>query len=308
VTGATGFLGHNLVLRLVARGHRVRALVRPGSSTSFLARHGVEIHCAADITDAAGVRQACVGCRDVIHAAAHFRMWGPLATFWRSNVEGTATVLKAAQEASVERFVHVIDEEHPCRPQDFYQRTKLEAEQLALAYHRYLGLPVIVLRPGAFYGPWGHYAFNRLFFEDPLRGWRIKVNQGRHVTFPAYAPDVAAGIEAALTQGRAGEIYNLCGQSLSHNTVNDIVSDLTGISRWRLNIPVPAVLFLAHALTALSRFTRREPFYPANLAHYVFQDWFVSSHKAQQELAFRPTPFVEGARETLAWYRREGLL
>ena len=76
-----------------------------------------------------------------------------------------------------------------------------------------------------------------------------------------------------------------------------------GISRWRLNIPTSAVLLLARSWTGLSRFTRREPFYPINMAPYVFQDWQVSSEKARRELGFRPTPFVEGAQETLQWYR-----
>ncbi|MDX1687137.1 MAG: NAD-dependent epimerase/dehydratase family protein [Candidatus Promineifilaceae bacterium] len=322
VTGATGFLGHNLAPRLLDAGYRVRALARPDSEATFLEQLGVEIVRVTDITDAAGVRRACAGCHAVIHAAGHFRMWGPLHQFWQTNVEGTATVLEAAQRAGVSRFLHIstvvvvgktipgrpVDETHPCIPQDFYQRTKLEGERLALAYHRYRDLPVIVLRPGALYGPWGRYAFNRLFFEDPLRGWRIRVEGGRRITFPAFTPDVAEGIVSALSRGRAGEIYHLSGETLSHNAVNGIVSQLAGIGRWRLDVPTPAVLLLARAWTALSRFTGREPFYPINLAHYVFQDWPVSSEKAREALCFRPTPFVEGARATLAWYRRQGVI
>lgn len=322
VTGATGFLGHNLVPRLLEAGYRVRALTRLHSDAAFLEQSGVETVRVEDITDAAGVRRACAGCSAIVHAAGHFRMWGRLHTFWRTNVEGTATVLDAAQRAGVSRFLHIstvvvvgrtipgraVDEAHPCTPQDFYQRTKLEGEQLALAYHRYRDLPVIVLRPGALYGPWGRYAFNRLFFEDPLRGWRIRVQRGRRITFPAFTPDVSRGIVAALSRGRPGEIYNLSGESLSQNAVNDVVSDLAGIGRWRLDVPTPAVLLLARLWTALSRFTGREPFYPINLANYVFQDWPVSSEKARKELHFRPTPFAEGARVTLAWYRQQRVI
>lgn len=322
VTGATGFLGHNLVPHLLDAGYRVRALARPDSDASFLDRLGVEIVRVADITDAPGVRRACAGCSAIVHAAGHFRMWGRLHRFWRTNVEGTATVLDAAQRAGASRFLHIstvvvvgktipgrpVDEAHPCAPQDFYQRTKLEGERLALAYHRYRDLPVVVLRPGALYGPWGRYAFNRLFFEDPLRGLRIRVDGGRRITFPAFTPDVARGIVAALSRGRPGEIYHLSGEPLSHNAVNEVVSDLAGIGRWRLDVPAPAVLLLARVWTALSRFTGREPFYPINLAHYVFQDWPVSSDKAREELCFRPTSFAEGARRTLEWYRQQRVI
>ncbi|MCI0726567.1 MAG: NAD-dependent epimerase/dehydratase family protein, partial [Chloroflexi bacterium] len=322
VTGATGFLGHNLIPFLQKAGYRVRALVRPDSNTDFLQANGIELAYAKDISDLVAVQAACRGCRFVVHAAGHFRFWGDLPTFWHTNVEGTAAVMGGAVAERVERVVHistvvvvgktvpgqVIDEEHPCEPQDFYMQTKLEGEHLALAFHRERGLPVVVLRPGAFYGPWGHYAFNRLFFEEPLRGWRIKVDNGRHITFPAFVPDVAQAILLALTEGRPGQRYNISGQSLNHSAVNGIVSDLAGISYWRLNIPTWAVVLLARAWTALSRFTGREPFYPINMAPYVFQDWIVSSEKARQELGFTPTPFAEGARQTLEWYRQIGFL
>lgn len=322
VTGASGFLGRNLVPRLLLAGYRVRIAARPGSDVTPLLGPDVEVAPIADISDEASLAAACAGCSAVIHAAAHFRMWGPELTFWQTNVGGTAAVLAAMAVAGVPRLLHVssvvvvgqvergrlVDEEHPCRPLDAYQRTKLEAERLALAHARYRGLEVVVVRPGALYGPWGEYAFNRLFFVEPLRGWRIRVNRGRHITFPAYAGDVAAGIIAALEKGRSGEVYHLSGEPLTHNEVNHTISDLAGISRRRWSVPTPAVLALARGWTALARFTGREPFYPINLAHYVFQDWNISSEKARAELGFAPRPFVEGARATLQWYREQGLL
>jgi dihydroflavonol-4-reductase len=322
ITGATGFLGRNLLPRLRDAGYPVRALVRPHSDTAFLRQEGVELALAADISDTAAVADAMQGCSHVIHAAGLFRFWGDRASFWQTNVGGTAAVLQAAADAGIERFIHistiavvgrtpergVITEKTPCRPQEHYQNSKLEAERLALTYHRERGLPVIVLRPGAFYGPWGRYAFNRLFFEEPLKGWRIKVDGGRHITFPVFVPDVAEAILLALQKGQPGEIYNICGQSLDHNSVNAIVSDLSRIGHWRMNVPTSAVLLLARAWTALSRFTRQEPFYPINMAPYVFQDWHVSYAKAEAELGFTPTPFAVGARHTLHWYWQQGLL
>jgi dihydroflavonol-4-reductase len=322
VTGATGFLGHNLIPQLRQAGYGVRALVRPSSDVRFLQEYGVELAFTNDISDPAAALSAVQGCDQVIHAAGQFRFWGDSLSFWQTNVAGTHAMLEAATAVSVQRFIHIstivvvgktpttglLDETAVCNPQEPYQRTKYEAEQLALAYHRTRGLPVVVLRPGAFYGPWGRYAFNRLFFEEPLRGWRIKVNRGIHITFPVYALDVVQGIMLALANGRCGQIYNICSQSLDHNSVNNIISDLAGISRWRFNFPTWMVLALAKSWTALSRFTGREPFYPINMAPYVFQDWPISTQKAETELGFQPTPFATGAAETLAWYRREGIL
>ena len=322
VTGATGFLGHHLIPQLRQAGYAVRALVRPTSEVGFLLEHGVELAYAEDISDYEAVLAACQGCTAIIHAAGLFRFWGDLPMFWKTNVDGTAAMLEAAVNSGIQRIVHVstiavvghippgtlLDENVACQPQDNYQRTKYEGERMAIAFHRELQAPVVIVRPGAFYGPWGRYAFNRLFFEEPLRGWRIKVDGGRHVIFPVYAADVARGIILALEHGRPGQIYNISGHSLTHNEANKMVSDLAGISRWRMNIPRWAVLALAHAWTFLSQFTGREPFYPINLRLYVFQDWNVSIAKAQRELGFEPTPFPEGAQATLAWYKAQKIL
>lgn len=322
VTGATGFLGHHLIPQLRAAGYPVKALVRPSSDTRFLQEFGVSLAYTDDISDPAAALTACQGCDQVIHAAGQFRFWGDSLSFWRTNVGGTNALLQAATAVSVQRFIHistavvvgktpeqgVLDETARCYPQEPYQRTKYEAEQLALTHHRENNLPVIVLRPGAFYGPYGRYAFNRLFFEEPLRGWRIKVDGGKRITFPVYVPDVVQGVMLALENGRAGEIYNICSQSLDHNSVNSVVSDLAGIGRWRINVPKWLVLTLARSWTAVSRVTHREPFYPINMAPYVFQDWHVSTAKAEKELGFRPTPFRIGVQETLHWYRQSGIL
>ena len=322
ITGATGFLGHHLVPALVQHGHRLRAVVRHSSDTQFLQKLGVELAYAEDITDTAVLEKACAGCEQIIHAAGLFRFWGQPEEFWQTNVEGTTAVLQAISQQPIKRFIYIstiavvgkpptnrpIDETTRCNPLEPYQRSKLEAEKRVLAAHQQDGLPAIVLRPGAFYGPWGRYAFNRLFFEEPLKGWRIKVDNGRHITFPVFVPDVVQGVELALRNGRFGEIYNICGQSLEHNRVNAIVNNLAGIGHWRVNFPTWMVLLLARTWTALSKFTGREPFYPINMAPYVFQDWHVSYQKAADELGFQPTPFAEGAKQTLEWYWQQGLL
>ncbi len=322
VTGATGFLGHNLIPLLRSRGHPVRALVRPTSHWQFLAELGVDL-VWGDTRDPDAVIAAMKGCRVVVHGAGHFRFWGRYEDFFSTNVQGTHHVLEAARREVVERFVHistiavvgrpkpgiVIDESYPCEPVDNYMHSKLDGEGLVQLYCRLHGLPALILRPGAYYGPWGHYAFNRLFFEDPfIRGLPIRVHGGRHFTFPIYVPDLACVIHNALTHGRLGEIYNVSGPSLTHRDLNSIISRIIGVRPHWINVPAPAIILFARLWTALSQITGREPYYPINLAPYVFNDWVVDSSKAARELSFEPTPFEEGARATLEWYRSIGLL
>jgi nucleoside-diphosphate-sugar epimerase len=229
--------------------------------------------------------------------------------------------MNAALAANVEKFIHIstivvvgkplpdriVDETHPTNPEDPYQRSKLAAEQLALKYHQEQGLPVVVLRPGAFYGQHGRYAFNRLFFEDPLKGLLIQVNNGNNITFPVYTGDVANSILLALHKGKPGEVYNICGETLTHHEANDIISEEAGITRFRINVPGWSMVALAAIWTALSEYTGVEPYYPLNLRGYVFNNWRVSSEKARNELGFDPISFREGVRRTLEWYREIGL-
>jgi dihydroflavonol-4-reductase len=322
ITGATGFLGRNLCEYLAGQGYQLRALARPARDTSYLEALGVEV-VRGDILEAGSIRAAMAGCDRVVHAAALFRLWGKADPFVEININGTRNVLNAALAAQVKRFIHistvivvgpqppgiVISEATSCNPyrSDNYARTKLAGERLALTYPEQ-GLPVVVLRLGALYGPHGHYAFNRLFFEEFLNNWRVQVHQGKHITFPCYVGDAVAMIEVALKQGRVGQIYNISGQSISHREANLTVSCLANRSSWRINFPGWLMIEVSRLLEFMALFTRREPFYPKNLEPYVFNDWVVDVSKARCELGFTPTAFVEGARHTLEWYRSIGYL
>lgn len=313
VTGATGFLGHHLVHTLLANGYEVRALARETSDTSHL-RHNVEV-VFGDVRDQNSLLKAAEGCRFVIHAAGLFRFWGDKRDFERTNVEGTAYILEAASRNNVERFVHIssvavvgeppagpIDETTPCKPADPYQHSKLLSENFVKMYSASTRLATVILRPGACYGPWGRYAFNRLFFEDPLKGRLIEVHRGQHAIFPVFAPDVARAAVTALEAGRVGQIYNIAGDTLTQREANTIISRLAGLPTWRFNVPDQWMLKLAGWMAQRAEKTGKEPYYPLTLANYVFRDWHVSNAKAQAELGFRPTPFKVGARQTLEWY------
>ncbi len=313
VTGGTGFLGRHLIPALCRAGHHVRVLARHPDAHLWLKRYpNVEI-VQGDVLDAASLRTAMRGCAYVIHAAGLFRFWGEQALFDETNVGGTENLLKAVVDGQRVLYIStvaligtpsgIVDELHPAQPTDNYQRSKYKAEQLALRYHAEHGVPLIVLRPGAFYGPFGTYAFNRLFFRDPMRGIIMQINGGSYITFPAYIGDVAQAIVRALTAGRPGEIYNVCGETLTHKAAFDIITREAQLWYPRLNIPDWLGEAFARLLTGVAYVTRQEPFYPITLRSYVYNDWRVSSEKAQRELGFVPTPFIEGARRTIAWYR-----
>jgi nucleoside-diphosphate-sugar epimerase len=317
VTGGTGFLGRHLVARLCQAGYTMRVVTRTPQRYPWLTKYpNVEVF-QADLLDKDRMAQAIVGCTQVIHAAGLFSMWSGAGDFHQTNSSGTLHLLQLAVQHNIERFVFVstiavigkpekgrmIDEEHPPYPDDPYQESKLHAEVLIRRFHQMNQLDMVIVRPGAFYGPMGDYAFNRLFFTDPMRGIIMQMDGGKYIIFPAYIDDVAQGIVKALEKGRSGEVYNICGECLSHRDAFNIIIQQANIRFPRLNIPKIIGLNFARFLTLIGNITRIEPFYPVGLKSYVFNDWNVSSEKAKRELGFVPTPFAEGVKRTLAWYK-----
>jgi nucleoside-diphosphate-sugar epimerase len=314
VTGGTGFLGHHLLPALIQAGYHVRALVRNPAQHPWLQQHPLE-QVVGDILNDTALRKGAEGARFIIHAAGMFRFWGKEADFDRVNVGGSERILAAAAAARCERLVHIstvylvgqpppdriIDETYPPNPVEPYQRSKLRAEQIMRTASAQL--PTVVLRPGAFYGPGSNYAFNRLFFRDPMRGIIMQLNGGRYIILPVFVPDVAAAAVRSLQRGQPGEVYNICDDPISHRAAYDIVCEEAKLWFPRLRLPDWVGLTASHVLEGVARITRQEPFYPLNLRSYVYNYWRVSHEKATRELGFVPTPFREGARQTIAWYR-----
>lgn len=103
VTGGTGFLGRQLVERLLAQGRPVAVLGR--TPAPDLAARGVRF-IRASLDDAAAVRAACAGIETIFHVAARVGVWGRYDDFFRTNVLGTRALLEGARAHGVRTFVH----------------------------------------------------------------------------------------------------------------------------------------------------------------------------------------------------------
>jgi dihydroflavonol-4-reductase len=107
VTGGTGFIGSQVVTRLLARGHGVRGLARSAGSSERLRAPGAAA-VPGDLHDREALRKGMSGCNGVIHAAAAYEFWGPSAAdFRRTNVEGTRAVMECALDTGASRVAAV---------------------------------------------------------------------------------------------------------------------------------------------------------------------------------------------------------
>jgi dolichol-phosphate mannosyltransferase len=170
VTGAAGFIGANLVRRLLADGAEVHALIRPSGSSWRLDGVGGDVRRHdADLADAAALRGVVRSARPdvVFHLAAHgaYSWQRDLAAMTRVNVLGTEALLEAARDAGVERVVHAGTsseygetdhapaEDERLEPNSHYAVTKAAATHLC-ALVAGGGLTVATLRLYSAYGPW----------------------------------------------------------------------------------------------------------------------------------------------------------
>jgi nucleoside-diphosphate-sugar epimerase len=218
VTGAGGFIGSHLAASLAGAGPTVRALDLHLDRIAHLAGAGVLELMEGDVADPEVQRRALGGVHTVYHlAAAHLGVAAGEAEFWRVNVDGLRSLVEAATDAGVARFVHCssvgvyghvddppADEDSPCRPDLIYEKTKLAGEEVVLEACRERGFPAVVLRPVWVYGP-GCPRTEKLF-RAVRKGRFIVAGRGDRLRHCVYIDDMvdafglAARSEAALGQ------------------------------------------------------------------------------------------------------------
>lgn len=305
ITGGTGLVGSHVVEEALSRGDRVRALVRGSSDTRWLDSRGVE-KILGDLEDQQALRRGCEGTDWVLNCAAKVGDWGTLEEFRKLNVEALGLLLDAATEAKVGRFVHVsslgvyegrdhfgTDETVPPASEslDAYTRSKVEAEALALEYHRTRGLPVSIVRPGFIYGPRDRTVLPKLL--DALRGGRFfYFGSGDQALNCIYVKNLVQAIFlAAEVPAAIGEVFNVTdGARVSKKDFVGRVAQLDGRKAPRRKIPLRLAWTLAVLLERRAR--RKKSLVPplVNKARYKFLGLNLdySIEKARKLLGYDP--------------------
>ena len=247
VTGGCGFIGANLVPRLVARGVAVRVLDDRSNNAPEPLADGVEL-VEGDVRDADAVARAMAGAEAVIHLAAAGNVVesvaDPMANF-DVNARGTLTVLHGAAEAGVGRFVFAstggaligdapppVDESSVPRPISPYGASKLAGEGYCHAFRGSYGLPTIALRFAHIYGPRSAHKRGAVtrFIAGALRGEPLVLfGDGRASRDFLYVDDICAGILAALDTPSASGVFHLAsGRETTIAELAQLVLDATG--------------------------------------------------------------------------------
>jgi nucleoside-diphosphate-sugar epimerase len=292
LTGATGFVGGHVLREAQLRGWRVRALVRSKEIDGVETARG-------DLHDAVALAKFVSGSDCVVHVAGAIAARDRLG-FFAANAEGTANLAAAAEKAGARRFIHVssLAARHP-ELSDYAASKRageMAVERLASA---------AILRPPAVYGP-GDRGILPLVQQLTRRTAFLPGHINQRFSL-LYAPDLARlALDAA---------------DGSWTGIRDADDGMRGGYSWRDLIAAASqaegklihpVFLPRHALALLSRISaggsrligRAAMLTPGKVNELYHDDWVARDALTVED----PTPFAEGFRQTVAWYRQHGWL
>jgi dihydroflavonol-4-reductase len=324
VTGATGFIGSNLIRELQARGHRVKALLRPGTDARGLKNLRFD-RVTGDLQDRELLERELAGCDWCFHLAASYHLWmRDYAPMYAVNVQGTRHILEAAGQAGCRKIVYTSTVGCIGLPQEngqiipateanrateaemtgHYKRSKFQAEAVAMELAHQRGLPIVTVNPSAPVGP------NDL---KPTPTGQIIVDFLNR-RLPAYIDtglnwvhvrDVAVGHILAAEKGMPGQRYIL-GHEQGNWTMQqtlETLEQITGLPAPKVKLPYWVALRVAQVSEGIAYFTGKPP--QATLAGVRMarhKMWF-NPGKAVRELGLPQTPPELAFREAVQWFR-----
>jgi uncharacterized protein YbjT (DUF2867 family) len=206
VLGGSGFVGRHVCAALAARGLRVRVPTRNRDRAKHLITLPTAEVVAADVHDAAALRELIRGCDAVINLVGVLHGGRGHASFNDAHVVLASKVVAACRETGVRRLLHMSALQAGAERPSEYLRSKGEAEAIV----RGSGLDVTIFRPSVVFGREDKFLNT---FAALLKAFPAMIVPAAHARFqPVYVGDVAhAFVEAVQQIGSIGNTYDLCG-------------------------------------------------------------------------------------------------
>ena len=306
ITGASGFIGGAIATSLKS-SHTLFGMARSEKSADKLKKRGVQpVLCSLSDIQA----QHLVDIDIVIHAAAFVEPWGSRKQFWDANVIGTQNVLKAAQAAGVNRFIHIgteavlfdgqdmidIDENtpYPAHTPFLYSETKREAEKLVLAGNS-ASMTTISIRPRLVWGPNDTSILPNLL-ELVDKGAFRWIEKGQLLTSSTHIANLVDGVTRALNQGRGGQAYFITdGPAQTMQKFLTLLLATEGRHPDNKNAPGWLVRTAAWGIEAIWKIfgIRKKPPITRFAASIMSRHCTIRIDKAKSELAYTPVVSVE---------------
>ncbi len=323
VTGGTGFTGSALVKRLLSRGDEVIVLDnQKGIMYDELEKLGAKISIGS-ITDREIVASCVAGCETVFHLAAAFRKVNlPKSVYYETNVTAMRQLLEICKEENVKKVVYCStqgvhgnvdnppgDENTPIEPEDYYQVTKYQGEEVAQEFIKD-GMDITILRPTAIYGPGDPGRFLMLF-KRVQKGMFPFFGNGMALYHPLYIENFVDAFELAEEKPEGkGQVYIIADEKYYH--IKEIVEMINDIMQANAKIRYFPFWPLYAVAAIVELIYKPLPWDPPIFRRRA--DWFRQNRafkidKAKKELGYSPKVGLrEGLTKTYEWYRENGYL
>ena len=322
VSGASGFVGSAVARALLARGEKVRVLMRPTSDRSNIDGLDVEV-AEGDLLIPETLAPAVEGCTGVFHVAADYRLWtrDPAAMF-RANVEGSTAIVRAAMAAGVERVVYTSsvavlgivpggegDEETPVSYGDMigvYKQSKYRAEEAVRQLIETEGARVVIVNPSTPVGPRDvkPTPTGRMIVEAASGKMPAYVDTGLNIV---HVDDVAAGHLLVYDKGEIGRRYVLGGENMSLEQILGEIAALVGRKPPKVRLPHDLILPIAALAELWTRLTGGdEPFVTVDGVRMAKKRMYFSSERAKRELGYAPRPATQALGDAVRWFLENG--
>ena len=323
VTGASGFVGAAVARALLARGRKLRVLLRPQSDRRNITGLDVEPRIGS-LEDGASLAVALEGCGALYHVAADYRLWvKDERQMYRANVDGTRLLMEAALAQGVASIVYTSsvavlgiigdgtasDETTPSSLADMigpYKRSKFMAEEVVRDLVKTRGLPAVIVNPSTPVGPGDvkPTPTGRIIVDAASGKMPAFVDTGLNIV---HVDDVASGHLLAEERGTIGERYILGGEDMSLAEILRRIALLTGRKPPTIRVPIPAIWPLAVATEIWARISGKESLLTIDGLRMAKKKMFFSSAKAESALGYRARPAQEALADAVAYFRQRGM-
>lgn len=297
VTGGTGFVGSHLLDRALSAGHEIRALTRRDQP----AREGIA-WIKGDLGNDAALAELCKDTEAIIHIA------GAISApdrdgFAKSNIEGTARTLAAADAAGARRFVHVSTLAAREPGISDYGWSKAQSEKLVRAS----GLDWTIVRPPAVYGPGDRETLE--LFKMAARG-RVVLPPAGKLSLIHVADLTALLLACSQTSLAVDQLYEPDDGHPGGRTHRAFAAALgVAVGRKIRTVSMPAPLVkLGARLDRLFRGSNAK-LTPDRARYFCHSDWVANREKHPNSAIWEPAIRLQtGLAQTAAWYREQGWL
>jgi len=321
ITGVAGFIGMRMAERAQQLGMQVCGMDLSPVGVERAVAMGVDAF-VGNICQREDCEKLASGANIVFHTAAVVKEYGPTELFRQINVQGSMKVAQAAQQAGVQRFVHLssigvygfsyppgVDEEGPLHgANNPYCTSKIEGEKEILNFHQSGQMEVVIIRPGDVYGP-GSVPWVLRPVEMLRKNMMVLPKRGQGLIHHVYIDNLIDGIFLALERDQTGQTFNIT--DLSHTSCSEFFGYYTEmLGKGKIpTVPTSLMTSIAWIVEKVCRWIKKDPPLTPTAVRFLSKENTISCEKSVRLLGYKPRVTLgQGMKKVETYLIDQGLI